>query len=52
MAFAREPARFCACSDVYSKENKGFVQRTVTANGESGALLLHGRTLFGLSSTR
>jgi len=35
MASVREPARFCACSDVYSKENKGFVQRTVTANGET-----------------
>merc|ERR1712127_462096 len=31
----REPARFFACSGVSIKENKDFVQRTLTANGET-----------------
>lgn len=31
----REPSRFYACSDVAIKECKGFVQRTITANGET-----------------
>jgi len=31
----REPARFYACSDVSIKECAGFVQRTLTANGET-----------------
>merc|ERR1719512_79647 len=35
MASIREPARFFACSDVSIKECKGFLQRTVTANGET-----------------
>merc|ERR1719327_1479366 len=35
MASIREPARFYACSDVSIKECKGFVQRTITANGET-----------------
>merc|ERR1712127_279088 len=30
----REPARFYACSDVSIKECKGFLQRTLTANGQ------------------
>merc|ERR1719277_2006551 len=35
MESIREPARFYACSDVSIKECKGFVQRTLTANGEN-----------------
>jgi len=35
MESVREPARFFACSDVSIKENKDFLQRTVTANGET-----------------
>jgi len=35
MESIREPARFYACSDVSIKECKGFVQRTMTANGET-----------------
>merc|ERR1712012_1251424 len=35
MESIREPARFNACSDVSIKECKGFVQRTMTANGET-----------------
>jgi len=35
MASIREPARFFACSDVSIKECKGFLQRTITANGET-----------------
>jgi len=35
MESIREPARFFACSDVSIKECKGFMQRTVTANGET-----------------
>merc|ERR1719480_445948 len=31
----RDPARFFACSDVSIKECAGFVQRTITANGET-----------------
>jgi len=31
----REPSRFFACSDVAIKECQGFVQRTITANGET-----------------
>ena len=31
----REPARFFACSDVSIKECKGFLQRTLTANGQT-----------------
>merc|ERR1712045_1114597 len=31
----REPSRFFTCSDVSIKECKGFVQRTMTANGET-----------------
>merc|ERR1712073_300597 len=31
----RDPARFFACSDVSIKEGAGFVQRTITANGET-----------------
>ena len=31
----REPARFFACSDVSLLECKGFVQRKITANGET-----------------
>jgi len=31
----REPSRFYACSDVAINECKGFVQRTITANGET-----------------
>merc|ERR1712038_1253512 len=31
----REPSRFFTCSDVSVKECKGFVQRTMTANGET-----------------
>jgi len=31
----REPARFYPCSDVSIKECAGFVQRTLTANGET-----------------
>merc|ERR1712079_342293 len=31
----REPSRFFACSGVVIKECKGFVQRTMTANGET-----------------
>merc|ERR1719210_2248937 len=31
----RDPARFFACSDVAIKECNGFVQRTITANGET-----------------
>merc|ERR1719323_1099621 len=35
MESIREPARFFPCSDVSVKECKGFVQRTLTANGET-----------------
>merc|ERR1719512_497670 len=35
MESIREPARFFACSDVSIKECQGFVQRTITANGET-----------------
>merc|ERR1712127_1074392 len=35
MASIREPARFFARSNVSIKECKGFMQRTVTANGET-----------------
>merc|ERR1719512_482296 len=35
MESIREPARFYACSDVAIKECNGFVQRTITANGET-----------------
>jgi len=35
MESIREPARFYACSDVSIKECKGFLQRTITANGET-----------------
>jgi len=35
MQSIREPARFFPCSDVSVKECKGFVQRTLTANGET-----------------
>merc|ERR1719433_2428826 len=35
MASIREPARYFTCSDVSFKECKGFVQRTLTANGET-----------------
>merc|ERR1719433_1269122 len=35
MESIREPARFYACSDVSIKECNGFVQRTMTANGET-----------------
>merc|ERR1719433_128218 len=35
MASIREPARYFTCSDVSIKECKGFVQRTLTANGET-----------------
>merc|ERR1719446_1688171 len=35
MESIREPSRFFACSDVSIKECKGFVQRTITANGET-----------------
>jgi len=35
MASIREPARYFACSDVSISECKGFVQRTLTANGET-----------------
>uniref|UniRef100_A0A7S1M0G3 Dinoflagellate luciferase N-terminal domain-containing protein n=1 Tax=Alexandrium catenella TaxID=2925 RepID=A0A7S1M0G3_ALECA len=35
MESIREPARFFACSNVSIKECKGFLQRTVTANGET-----------------
>merc|ERR1719464_1757140 len=31
----REPCRFFVCSDVAIKECKGFVQRTITASGET-----------------
>merc|ERR1712127_133735 len=31
----REPARFFACSDVSIKECQGFLQRTITVNGET-----------------
>jgi len=31
----REPGRFYACTDVSVKECKGFLQRTITANGET-----------------
>merc|ERR1711992_181458 len=31
----RDPARFFACSDVSIKECQGFVQRTITASGET-----------------
>merc|ERR1719210_1565509 len=35
MASIREPARFFPCSDVSILERQGFVQRTLTANGET-----------------
>merc|ERR1712045_314534 len=35
MESIRDPARFYACSDVSIKECAGFVQRTITANGET-----------------
>merc|ERR1719220_502115 len=35
MESIREPSRFYACSDVAIKECNGFVQRTITANGET-----------------
>ena len=35
MESIRDPARFFACSDVSIKECAGFVQRTITANGET-----------------
>jgi len=35
MASIREPARYFTCSDVSIKECNGFVQRTLTANGET-----------------
>merc|ERR1712117_466490 len=35
MESIRDPARFFACSDVSIKECQGFVQRTITANGET-----------------
>merc|ERR1719210_1953776 len=35
MESIREPARFFACSNVSIKECKGFVQRTITASGET-----------------
>jgi hypothetical protein len=35
MESIREPARFFACSDVSIKECKGFLQRAITANGET-----------------
>merc|ERR1712012_1348798 len=35
MESIRDPARFFACSDVSIKECQGFVQRTITANGEA-----------------
>jgi len=35
MESIRDPARFFACSDVKLQECAGFVQRTVTANGET-----------------
>ena len=35
MESIREPSRFYACSDVAFKECNGFVQRTITANGET-----------------
>ena len=35
MELVRDPARFFACSDVSIKECAGFVQRTITANGET-----------------
>jgi len=35
MESIREPARFFACSNVSIKECKGFMQRTITANGET-----------------
>ncbi|MFC4290722.1 hypothetical protein ACFOYZ_29680, partial [Neobacillus cucumis] len=35
MTSIRAPARFFACSDVSIKECQGFVQRTITANGET-----------------
>merc|ERR1711953_1497780 len=35
MGSIRDPARFFACSDVRIKEGAGFVQRTITANGET-----------------
>merc|ERR1712242_276358 len=35
MESIRDPARFFACSDVSIKECAGFVQRTMTANGET-----------------
>merc|ERR1712241_985066 len=35
MESIRDPARFFACSDVSIKECQGFMQRTITANGET-----------------
>merc|ERR1711884_279471 len=35
MESIRDPARFFACSNVSIKECQGFVQRTITANGET-----------------
>ena len=35
MESIREPARFFACSNVSIKECKGFMQRTITTNGET-----------------
>merc|ERR550534_1369354 len=35
MASIREPTRFFSCSDVQILERQGFVQRTLTANGET-----------------
>merc|ERR1719210_3299722 len=35
MASIREPARYFPCSDVSIKECNGFLQRTLTANGET-----------------
>merc|ERR1712012_1188444 len=37
MESIRDPARFFACSNVSIKECAGFVQRTITANGETYA---------------
>jgi len=35
MESIREPARFYACSDISIKECNGFLQRTLTANGQT-----------------
>jgi len=35
MASTREPARYFSCSDVSIKECSGFLQRTLTANGQT-----------------